>query len=61
MELRLPLCGPEEQPLDVVLRRCKFFFFFEVSSKGRTPSELTLVAVTREACFPDDGHHKLQG
>ena len=27
MELRLPLCGPAEQPLDAVLRRCNTFHF----------------------------------
>ena len=33
MELRLPLCGPAEQPLDAVLRRCNTFHFisFQVS------------------------------
>ena len=36
MELRLPLCGPAEQPLDAVLRRCNTFHFISFLSTART-------------------------
>ena len=36
MELRLPLCGPAEQPLDAVLRRCNTFHFISFHSEATT-------------------------
>ena len=37
MELRLPLCGPAEQPLDAVLRRCNTFHFISFHFISETP------------------------